>query len=298
MGRAQRRRNRRARMRRSSPPPSPANQLPCDLHIHSNSSDGVLTPNGVLRAAVKGGLKVISLTDHDLSSALPFGWNICEQKKIFVVHGSEISVSHEGTELHILVYFPSEAPVEFLQYCDHRVQDRAQRYDRLREWLFEKGIGPLPSAEEKINSGSKALTRLHLAQDVVRCRYASSVSEVFDRWLHEQPYPSYFPDIKEVLSFVENVGGFSSWAHPKTEDAKKWLSLFKTYGLKGVEGFRPTRGRQHRRKLRELAASLQLHVTGGSDTHGSSLGSFSVPAVKFRSWMEPIGIWECLLSNN
>ena len=126
---------------------------------------------------------------------------------------------------------------------------------------------------------------------------ASSVSGVFDRWLHAQPYSSYFPSIQEVLNFAADVGGMSSWAHPRGEDASRWLSVFKKYGLKSVEGFRPTRGKHRRRKLRELAASLQLHVTGGSDAHGSSLGAFTVPAVRFRSWMEPMGIWDHLLSN-
>ena len=276
---------------------SPVNRLTCDLHIHSNRSDGVLSPRGVLKAAVRGGVQVIALTDHDLSTALPFGWNICENKSVFVLHGAELSVSHEGTEQHILVYFPNSAPDEFREYCQQRAQDRAERYDLLREWLFQRGVGPLPCAAERIEQGACALTRLHLAQDVVRHNMASCVSEVFERWLHEQPYSSYFPSIKEVLSFANDVGGFSSWAHPRSEEASRWLAVFKTYGLKSVEGFRPTRGKHRRRKLRELAASLQLHVTGGSDTHGSSLGAFTVPAVRFRSWMEPTGIWEHLLSN-
>ena len=276
---------------------SPINKLACDLHIHSNRSDGVLSPEGVLKAAASGGLKVIALTDHDLSTALPFGWNTCEDRSVFVIHGADLSVSHEGTEQHILVYFPKSAPAEFQQYCMQRTEDRARRYDLLREWLQQRGVGPLPSASKRIEEGAHALTRLHLAQDVVKHNMASSVSEVFERWLHYQPYSNYFPSIKEVLEFATDVGGFSSWAHPRTEEASRWLAVFKKYGLNSVEGFRPTRGKHHRRKLRELAASLQLHVTGGSDTHGSSLGAFAVPAVRFRSWMEPIGIWEHLLSN-
>ena len=84
-----------------------------------------------------------------------------------------------------------------------------------------------------------------------------------------EPFANCFPPIAEALSLIHDLGGVSSWAHPRTEDAKNWLALFKSKGLKGVEAFRPSRGHRSRRKLRELAAHLQLHVTGGSDTHGN-----------------------------
>ena len=36
-----------------------------DLHVHSNASDGTLTPEEVVRLAKKSGLSLIALTDHD-----------------------------------------------------------------------------------------------------------------------------------------------------------------------------------------------------------------------------------------
>ena len=36
-----------------------------DLHVHSNASDGSLTPSEVADEAIRMGLKAIALTDHD-----------------------------------------------------------------------------------------------------------------------------------------------------------------------------------------------------------------------------------------
>ena len=37
-----------------------------DLHIHTNLSDGVLTPEEVVNLALKNGCKKIAITDHDI----------------------------------------------------------------------------------------------------------------------------------------------------------------------------------------------------------------------------------------
>ena len=89
MGKASRRRNRKARLRSRSYRERGSSQdarsvLPCDLHMHSNRSDGQLTPDEVVQAAVKGGLKVISLTDHDICADLTLGWQQHNGKDIFI----------------------------------------------------------------------------------------------------------------------------------------------------------------------------------------------------------------------
>ena len=98
---------------------SPTHSLHTDLHMHSTASDGRLSPQDVLESALVGGLDVIALTDHDVY-LIPFGLHHLKQtakktslskQNIFVIHGTEISVSYEDTEQHLLVYFPKEAPI-------------------------------------------------------------------------------------------------------------------------------------------------------------------------------------------
>ena len=45
-------------------------KIPLDLHIHSNHSDGYESPQEILTQAKNLGLKIISLTDHDIISGV------------------------------------------------------------------------------------------------------------------------------------------------------------------------------------------------------------------------------------
>ena len=76
--------------------------------MHSNASDGRLTPKDVLESAAVGGLDVIALTDHDVYPQLDFGLHqfdattkktTLSTQNIFVIHGAEISVSVSYTHL-------------------------------------------------------------------------------------------------------------------------------------------------------------------------------------------------------
>lgn len=40
-----------------------------DLHVHTNCSDGSMTPKEVIDEAVKNGVSVISIADHDTIDA-------------------------------------------------------------------------------------------------------------------------------------------------------------------------------------------------------------------------------------
>ena len=43
----------------------------CDLHTHSNYSDGTLTPEELVALAKKENLSAIALTDHNTITGLP-----------------------------------------------------------------------------------------------------------------------------------------------------------------------------------------------------------------------------------
>ena len=41
-----------------------------DLHIHSNYSDGIKSPEEIIDSAIKDNIKYISITDHDSISVM------------------------------------------------------------------------------------------------------------------------------------------------------------------------------------------------------------------------------------
>ena len=67
-----------------------------DLHIHTNLSDGELSPKEVIDKAIKNNVSIISITDHDTIDA--YTEEVCEyakSKNIKLISGVEISTKNE-----------------------------------------------------------------------------------------------------------------------------------------------------------------------------------------------------------
>ena len=71
-----------------------------DLHIHSNYSDGVKSPEEIIKTAIKDNIKYISITDHDSISSQYVTKN--NYKEINIIPGIELSTEYKEMELHIL----------------------------------------------------------------------------------------------------------------------------------------------------------------------------------------------------
>ena len=72
-----------------------------DLHIHSNESDGKLTPNEIVEQAQKKGLKYIAISDHNTIDAY-----LCTNvlKEDMVIPAVEFDCFYKGVLIHILGY--------------------------------------------------------------------------------------------------------------------------------------------------------------------------------------------------
>ena len=83
-----------------------------DLHVHSNCSDGTLTPTEVVQLAYKTGLSAIALTDHDTVSGIAEAKEAARQyataAPLQVISGTEISAAYKNRDIHILGLFVNE----------------------------------------------------------------------------------------------------------------------------------------------------------------------------------------------
>ena len=80
-------------------------QKTCDLHIHSNCSDGTCSPEELIYIAEQAGLSAVALCDHNTVKGLRRFLNAAKDKNIIAVPGVEVSCQFNGKEVHILGLF-------------------------------------------------------------------------------------------------------------------------------------------------------------------------------------------------
>ena len=70
-----------------------------DLHVHTDCSDGVYSPEAVTEKAARAGLSVISLTDHDTVAAYDGTHRL--NSDIRIIPGIEMSSEYADGDVHI-----------------------------------------------------------------------------------------------------------------------------------------------------------------------------------------------------
>jgi len=250
-----------------------------DLHTHSNRSDGTDTPTELVRKARDVELDVVALTDHDATA----GWDeaivAAGEAGIELVRGIEISTTYQGHSVHLLGYeFDPDDPALVAEL--ERV--RAGRDERLPRMLEKlSGLGfPVTLDEVAAHSGSAAASgRPHVADALVAKfpeRFRNR-DDVFRGWLDAggKAYVSrYSAPLESAIALVKNAGGRTVIAHPWSRGSRSALTgndfaRLAEAGLDGVEVDHADHDEAARAALREIAASLDLVVTGSSDYHGT-----------------------------
>ena len=83
-----------------------------DLHVHSNYSDGELTPYEIIDEAVKNGVKYLAIADHDtIDSYTDDLFLYAEKRGIILNKAVEISTKSDTCGIHILGY-KKHLPIE------------------------------------------------------------------------------------------------------------------------------------------------------------------------------------------
>jgi predicted metal-dependent phosphoesterase TrpH len=242
-----------------------------DLHIHTSFSDGALTPDEVVRAACKAGLRAIAVTDHDAVGGVEIAAASGRANGLEVVPGVELSVTHKGHDLHMLGYYFDHRDDYLLERLKFFRGVRAQRAQRMVEKLKEMG---LPISDEEVFGivGYGAVGRAHIATVLLNKRLVSSFGEAFGRYLGDRA-PAYVPKyrmtLREGVALVQGAGGVAVWAHPGVDGRDELLPQFVSLGLRGLEALHPDHTYATQVHYRKLARHWGLVATGGSDCHGA-----------------------------
>ena len=258
-----------------------------DLHTHSTTSDGTLTPSEVVRLGLAQGLAVIALTDHDTMDGVDEASRAAAGTGLEVIPGVEINSEGEWGDLHFLGFYVDQAN-RALQECLETVRDgRVARARAMVKRLREMGMS-LSWAEVRALAGGPSVGRPHIARALADRGYVAGTQEAFDRYIGLDG-PAYVSRVRmsprEVIDAITQAGGVPVLAHPVYSGPETIgrIPEFVDLGLRGVEVYYPAHCAEDTAALLQVCRDHGLVATGGTDFHspssneGAMLGSLYVP---------------------
>ena len=267
-----------------------------DLHIHSSESDGMSTPEEIVRMAKACGLCAIAITDHDTAAGVPAAAAEGARLGVEVVPGIEISTTFRGP-VHILGYYIDPQSPEIAPVLDWVIRDRDERNRLMAEHMAADGL-PVDYAAMQRRFGS-AIGRPHFAAILVELGLARDIKDAFDRYVEKgRKYyePRHFLSLERTISVIRRSGGVPVLAHPfqyRLDEAglRELIEYAMDCGLEGMECRYSGYTEEQSAQLLALAEEYGLLPTGGSDYHGSvkprfALGSGTGELAVPYAWLE------------
>ena len=241
-----------------------------DLHIHSTASDGIHAPDKIVDFALKKGLSVISLTDHDSTDGIDQAVEAARGTHLEVIPGIEINTDWEETEVHILGYYLDYNLRSFQDTLDEIRQTREERAKKMVDKLADIGV-VLTYEQVKRIAGEATICRPHIAQAMIKGGYVSSIKDAFDRYL-SRGKPGYVPRTKldpfSAIAIIERAEGIPVLAHPGLSKRDDLIPALVKKGLLGIEVYYPYHTTDMVDNYRWFCQKYGLVMTGGTDYHG------------------------------
>ena len=274
---------------------------PIDLHVHSNCSDGTLSPRELVDHAIKKGLAAFALTDHDTVDGIREAQTYVASIKMMqgampgimqgttpgimpetfqvpeVIPGIELSTEYQGADIHVVGLYIDYQDETFRNRLQEFVDSRTNRNRKMCGLLQQAGV-PITYEELLAANPDAVITRAHYARYMLEKGYVKSRQEAFDRYVGDHA-PCYIPREKitpaQAVELILQAKGAPVLAHPilyhMSDDRLDTLVReLKDVGLMGIEAIYSTYSPADERQMRALAAKYELFISGGSDFHGAN----------------------------
>ena len=255
-----------------------------DLHSHSIASDGLLSPRELVLRAAQHGVDVLALTDHDTVAGLDEARAAAQEAGIKLVAGVEISVTWNGTTVHVVgLNIDPHHPI--LQQGLAGVRSgRVERAQRIGAELARHGIKGGFEGASALAANKEMVGRSHFARFMVEAGHARNVAAVFKRYLvkGKPGYVSHpWVELAQAIAWIHASGGVSVLAHPgryrvSETGTRSLLEEFKRAGGMALEVVCASHTPELTARFARLATEYGLLASRGSDFHGPG-----------ESWVEP-----------
>jgi len=242
-----------------------------DFHLHTNASDGKLTPSELVKKASTQNLDIISITDHDTTKGLHEGIKAGKKYGVKVIPGIEFSALHKDESIHILGYFKDNS------YKSEKFQTFLNEMHNYRVWRAERIVANLMfyfdiniDGEQLVKDTNGVIARPHIAQAIINAGYNYSYEEIFKNVINKDS-PVYVANknipIYEGIKILKEVNALLILAHP-TLIKKSTIEELMHFDFDGIEGIYPLNLEGETEKYQSIAKEKNIIITAGSDYHG------------------------------
>ena len=260
-----------------------------DLHIHTNKSDGLLSPKEIIDEAKRKHVQTIAIADHDTIDAYTDEvYNYAKDNEIELITAVEISTKTKKCGIHVLGY-NIDTSNKYLNESLKKIRNARHDYlhnvaNKLNEMNYILNINKLDMIE--------AVTKAHIAMDIISNKtnekqllkqfgHIPSKGEFIETIMNEN-CPAYVKKEtvtpKEVAEIIRKAGGKVVLAHPVAyvhEDnltMNEILEIINDMKADGLEANYIYTDRNNNivneiEKWNKFAEENHLFVTIGSDFH-------------------------------
>ena len=246
----------------------------CDLHAHSNYSDGSFSPAELAQEAKRVGLSAIALTDHNNVGGIDEFLAECEKQNIEGIIGTEFSTDYKNTELHILGLFIDRESFDKVNSVCEEVRKNKDESNRIMiKRLQDAGYDITYEEVRAICKGT--MNRAHIGEVLYKKGYTKTVKEVFKTILSKSGkiyHTAKRLDVFKTIEFIRSIGAVPVLAHPfldlDEQSLREFLTIAVPCGLVGMETVYSTYSEQETLLAKQIAKEFGLKESGGSDFHG------------------------------
>ena len=242
-----------------------------DFHVHTNFSDGILSPKDIIDRAKENNVSILAITDHDTIDGITEAISLANENDIKLIPGIELSCNYNNESIHLLGFFKdnsytSENLLKLLDEIKNRRIIRAKNMVKKLKEKFDINIDFNKVSE----LGGEIIARPHIAKAIIDAGYPYSQDYIFDNFIGKDK-PAYIPTTKitleEGIEILHKFNAIAILAHSiliKNTPLKEFLK----FDLDGIEAIYYLNSKEQEEYIINFAKENNLLITAGSDCHG------------------------------
>jgi len=265
-----------------------------DLHVHSYYSDGSMSPEEIVDAAVENNVGLLAIADHNALEGSVLAKDLCHANGIHHIHAVEIDTLDKDGFQHILAYgfdITNSLFTDFIKHMRFLLDETSVKlieimqsdYSALSlndffEYSYDKRLGGWKGLHYLLEKGISSTLKEGI-------KFYSEYGITFNQ--------GGFSTIAAAAYRIKAAGGYSVLSHPGELIDTSDINLFKeemkriiSFGIDGIECYYPNNSEAVTQACLEVCDEYDLLITAGSDCHGTFIknrvGEMDIPINRLK----------------